>query len=100
MNGRRWYTLIDMERLWVLIVEGHFTPRHQSEDVTKIEQALPACGWQHVYNTTWAKPLLFISIRDQLYSHVPLITLHCHHAIPQYPVSVSLPLLCVCGCVH
>lgn len=89
-----------MERLWVLIIEGHFILRHQSEDGTKTDQAFSACGRQHLYNTTWAKPLLFILIRDQLYIHVPLITLHCHYAIPLYQVSVSLSLLCICGCIH
>lgn len=100
MDDRRCSTLIDVKRLWVQIVEGHFMLRHQSEDGTEMEQALPACGRQHVYNTTWAKPWLFVSIRAQLYSHVPLITLHCHFAIPQYPASASLSLLFVCGYVR
>lgn len=89
-----------MERLWVLIIEGHFMLRHQSEDGTKIEQAFSACGRQHLYNTRSAKVLLLVLIRDQLYSHVALITLHCHYAIPQYQVSAALSLLCICDCIH
>lgn len=74
----------------MLIVEGHFILRHPSEDGTYIPQVLSACGWQHVYNKTWAKPLLYISITDQLYRHVTLITLFCRSAVPQHQAPVSL----------
>lgn len=77
----------DRHRDLVLIVEGHFIPRHPSEDGTYIPHA---CGWQHVYNKTWAKPLLYISITAQLYRHVTLITLFCRSAVPQHQAPVSL----------
>lgn len=85
MAGRRCSTLIDVERLWVQIAEGHFTLRHQSGDGAEMARAHPACGRQHVYDTSWAKAMLFVSIRAQLYSHVPLIGLRCHFAPPPYP---------------
>lgn len=74
---------------WFWLLKG-ISSRDINQDGTYIPQALSACGWQHVYNKTWAKPLLYISVTDQLYSHVTLITVFCRSAVPQHQASVSL----------